>query len=543
MVTDGTLRIGIRKDTGEYGDWVIFDNFRLVYYGNEIPIEEIIEFTDANVKDICVAHWDTNQDGELSTLEAAMVKSLGNVFTENPEITSFNELRYFIGLEEIGAYSFYNCFYLTDITLPESVTSIGDYAFCGCASLSSITLPESVTSIGDRAFAGCKDLTSINIPDNVTSIEASTFVACNILSSITLPESVTSIGEAAFEGCNSITHITLPERVTSIGDGAFYGCSNLTDITLPKSVTSIGQYAFRECDMLTNVYCHANNMPEINEYAFLNTNIQNATLYVPENLKEDYGATAPWSGFGAIKGLYTLGDVNNDGHIAVNDVVLMINAVLGVPAENFIYEAADMNGDGEIMVNDVVTVINVVLGVQQSAASNVRRTEVHETITMNHTESGLGISLSNAANYTAMQYDIQLSEGVEVSDIRFAGRSNHKVNLRRINENTVRVVVISLTNETFSGNELLNVMIDSAQETEINIVNAIVSTRHGMISKIQKATAKIGGSATTIHHLKDGMAKADVYDLNGKQLRKGATSTAGLQKGIYIINGKKMTVK
>ena len=284
-------------------------------------------------------------------------------------------------------------------------------------------------------------------------------------------------------------------------------------------------------------------MPEINVYAFLNTNIQNATLYVPENLKEDYGATAPWSGFGAIKGLYTLGDVNNDGHIAVNDVVLMINAVLGVPAENFIYEAADMNGDGEIMVNDVVTVINVVLGVQQSAASNVRRTEVHETITMNHTESGLGISLSNAANYTAMQYDIQLPEGVEVSDIRFAGRSNHKVNLRRINENTVRVVVISLTNETFSGNELLNVMIDSAQETEINIVNAIVSTRHGMISKIQKATAKIGGSATTIHHLKDGMAKADVYDLNGKQLRKGATSTAGLQKGIYIINGKKITVK
>lgn len=575
MVTDGTLRIGIRKDTGEYGDWVIFDNFRLVYYGNEIPIEEIIEFADANVKDICVAHWDTNQDGELSTLEAAMVKSLGNVFTENPEITSFNELRYFIGLEEIGAYSFYKCSSLTDITLPESVTSIGYWAFYDCNLLADISLPESVMSIGHHAFRGCSCV-SFTIPKSVTSIGEAAFAHCNSLNSLVveegnttydsrngcnavietssntlvaacsatvIPEDVTSIGEAAFEGCSSITHITLPERVTSIGDWAFAYCCNLTDITLPKSVMSIGKYAFRQCDILSNVYCHANNMPEINVYAFLNTNIQNATLYVPENLKEDYGATAPWSGFGVIKGLYTLGDVNNDGHIAVNDVVLMINAVLGVPAENFIYDAADMNGDGEIMVNDVVTVINVVLGVQQSAASNVRRTEVHETITMNHTEYGLGISLSNAANYTAMQYDIQLSEGVEVSDIRFAGRSNHKVNLRRINENTVRVVVVSLTNETFSGNELLNVMIDSAQETEINIVNAIVSTRHGMISKIQKATAKIGGSATAIHHLKDGMAKADVYDLNGKQLRMGATSTAGLQKGIYIINGKKMTVK
>ena len=86
-------------------------------------------------------------------------------------------------------------------------------------------------------------------------------------------------------------------------------------------------------------------------------------------------------------------------------------------------------------------------------------------------------------------------------------------------------------------------MIDSAQETEINIVNASVSTRYGVVSKIQKVTAKIGGSATAIHHLKDGMAKTDVYDLNGIQMKKHATSTAGLQKGIYIINGKKIIVK
>jgi hypothetical protein len=36
-VTDGTLRIGIRKESGESGDWVIFDNFRLTYYGSQKP--------------------------------------------------------------------------------------------------------------------------------------------------------------------------------------------------------------------------------------------------------------------------------------------------------------------------------------------------------------------------------------------------------------------------------------------------------------------------------------------------------------------------
>jgi hypothetical protein len=32
-VTDGTLRLGIKKNTGKGNDWSIFDNFRLIYYG------------------------------------------------------------------------------------------------------------------------------------------------------------------------------------------------------------------------------------------------------------------------------------------------------------------------------------------------------------------------------------------------------------------------------------------------------------------------------------------------------------------------------
>ncbi len=66
------------------------------------------------------------------------------------------------------------------------------------------------------------------------------------------------------------------------------------------------------------------------------------------------------------------GDVNNDGVVAVNDVVLAINAVLGQTPEGFVHEAADMSGDGQIMVNDVVLMINVILGVNPSA-SQVRQ--------------------------------------------------------------------------------------------------------------------------------------------------------------------------
>ena len=106
-----------------------------------------ITFADANVKDLCVANWDTNGDGELSYDEAATVTSLGEVFRSNSSISSFEELQYFVGLSAIGNFAFYRCTGLTTVEIPNSVTSIGEYSFYGCTSLTSIELPYSVTYI------------------------------------------------------------------------------------------------------------------------------------------------------------------------------------------------------------------------------------------------------------------------------------------------------------------------------------------------------------------------------------------------------------
>ena len=150
-----------------------------------------------------------------------------------------------------------NCCYgmnkLTNISIPNSVTSIGYGAFSGCTGLSSIVIPNSVTSIGSGAFYGCTGLTSIEIPNSITSIGDGAFYGCIDLTSIEIPNSVTSIEGGAFYGCGGLTSIEIPNSITSIGDGAFYGCGGLTSIEIPNSVTYIGNDAFSGCTGLTSI--------------------------------------------------------------------------------------------------------------------------------------------------------------------------------------------------------------------------------------------------------------------------------------------------
>ena len=121
---------------------------------------EIIDFEDLEAKSLCIRHWDSDRDGELSYTEAASVKSLSNVFTQDTLLHSFNELEHFTGLCDIGMNAFWGCSRLESVRIPRTVRYIRQNAF-RCTALEMITIPSSVAAMGDHALEDCPRLETV----------------------------------------------------------------------------------------------------------------------------------------------------------------------------------------------------------------------------------------------------------------------------------------------------------------------------------------------------------------------------------------------
>ena len=148
---------------------------------------------------------------------------------------------------------------------------------CRLTEIKNISIPEktciggneyTVTKIEKKAFSYCRRLTNIEIPESVTSFGYSAFENCSNLINIKIPESVTSIGYSAFSGCSSLTHIKLTSNITCINEFTFNNCTNLKIIIIPSSVTSIGYKAFSGCNNLDVIINNSKDSVEIEMDAF-----------------------------------------------------------------------------------------------------------------------------------------------------------------------------------------------------------------------------------------------------------------------------------
>lgn len=153
------------------------------------------------------------------------------------------------GITTIQGSAFYQYTSLTEVVLPDTLSSIGNYSFTGATGLTKINL-ESVDEIGDDSFSGCQLLTEIQLKDGAsTGVRA--FQGCTGLTSADL-SGLTTLGDLAFSGCTGLTEVILPLAV-NIGNSVFSGCTGVTAVRLPEA-TTIGYSAFSGCTGITELY-------------------------------------------------------------------------------------------------------------------------------------------------------------------------------------------------------------------------------------------------------------------------------------------------
>ncbi len=299
------------------------------------------------------------------------------------------------GLTDIKSAAFRNCTALTSISFPASLTTlVGGNIFNDCTSLNAIhikdiaawcnvdfnnnnplelaknlylndvlvtdlVIPDGVTTIKPRVFQYCQSITSVSLPEGLTTIKEQVFQHCKNIKSVTVPSSLTTTGTSAFEYCNAIkdvyisdlaawcntdfgiyggkifpesggnlylnnelvTDLVIPESITAIKRYAFWGCTSLTSITIPESVVSVESEAFLHAKSISIVDVKA-TMPPTNQWSnFSTTTYDNAKLIVPVECVDAYKAANGWNSFKNIeeyKEVYTLTLIADEEHGTVS---------------------------------------------------------------------------------------------------------------------------------------------------------------------------------------------------------------------------------
>lgn len=109
------------------------------------------------------------------------------------------------------------------------VKVIGIMAFNGNQTLTDVVIPEGVTTLKDMSFYNCTNLVNVTLPSTLTRLEGESFALCSKLTSITLPDNLTFLDSYAFHG-SGLTSITIPKNLTDFLD--FYETNNLKTINV-----------------------------------------------------------------------------------------------------------------------------------------------------------------------------------------------------------------------------------------------------------------------------------------------------------------------
>jgi hypothetical protein len=199
-------------------------------------------------------------------------------------------------------------YFLTDVALPEGMTSIGSLAFMDCLYLDEVSIPSTVETINNRAFENCRLLSSVNFAEK---------------------SALTEIGNWAFYNCHLLKDLQIPEGVKTLGYGAFYGCTYLQELTLPSTLVSLDDVSFALCAKLQKMNVDAIVPPTVNARTFEDVN-RSIPVYVPTESVPAYKAAPVWQEFniqpknGVTSSLSDIQSTTTDNRKVIRDGKLFI---------------------------------------------------------------------------------------------------------------------------------------------------------------------------------------------------------------------------
>lgn len=295
-----------------------------------------------------------------------------------------------------------------------TVTGIGDYAFLGYENLTDIQIPNSVSSIGLDAFRGTQLFDNQvgivyagqwaigfngEIPEEehmtfrpgTIGISDESFSFLNMIS-LEIPKSVLYIGRYAFRTDLGekmpLTSIVIGESVKTIGREAFFTGSsdhnwgtNLKEITcLAKIPPKNESYLFQPYDSYVHDYYETqlggafsgevqesrityNGELEYFLYLLSDAIYKEATLYVPRGSIEAYKSAEDWCRFINIVAVTDHFDVNGDDEVTIADVNSVIEVIQHGSNDQFNTSNCDVNDDGEVTIADINAIINAIIGI------------------------------------------------------------------------------------------------------------------------------------------------------------------------------------
>ena len=240
---------------------------------------------------------------------------------------------------------------------------------------------------------------------------------------------------------------------------------------------------------------------------------------------------------------YLFGDVNTDEEVDVVDVVDIARFVVATPSANFREKLADLNADNTVNIADAVTLVNHIAGNQDFARAMVPSKLSYDynlckLKLVGTQEHALSLYLNGDADFTAFQFDVELPENMNITDIKINGQrmNSHQLLYNKVGDNLYRVAALSLSNIIFNGSEgeLLKISLDGHATEEISVSDIHFVTKDA--TDITFDNLSLSEIITGIDNVIINESNNIIYNLQGRRL-------SNMQRGVNIVNGKKVVVK